>query len=43
MNTVELKEIARNIRMTVIEAVHAAGSGHPGGSLSQVVLFLRLI
>lgn len=34
MNTVELKEIARNIRMTVIEAVHAAGSGHPGGSLS---------
>ena len=34
MSTVELKEIARNIRMTVIEAVHAAGSGHPGGSLS---------
>lgn len=34
MNTVELKEIARNIRTTVIEAVHAAGSGHPGGSLS---------
>lgn len=34
MNTGELREIARNIRKTVIEAVHAAGSGHPGGSLS---------
>ena len=30
----ELKRIATNIRMSVIEAVSAAGSGHPGGSLS---------
>ena len=30
----ELKRIATNIRMSVIEAVAAAGSGHPGGSLS---------
>lgn len=30
----ELKRIATNIRMSVIEAVTAAGSGHPGGSLS---------
>lgn len=30
----ELKEIARNIRISIIEQVSAAGSGHPGGSLS---------
>ena len=30
----ELTEIARKIRVGIIEAVHAAKSGHPGGSLS---------
>lgn len=30
----QLKEIATQIRKDIIEAVHAAGSGHPGGSLS---------
>ncbi len=30
----ELKELARNIRMGIIDAVHSASSGHPGGSLS---------
>ena len=30
----ELKEIAIKIRMGIIEGVHAAGAGHPGGSLS---------
>lgn len=34
MNTVELKKIAKNIRVSIIEAVAAAKSGHPGGSLS---------
>ena len=29
-----LKEIAREIRLGVLEGVHAAASGHPGGSLS---------
>ncbi len=31
---VELKEIARQIRVGIIEAVFSAKSGHPGGSLS---------
>ncbi len=30
----DLKEIARNVRIDIIEQVSAAGSGHPGGSLS---------
>jgi len=30
----ELQKIAVKIRMGVIEGVHAAGAGHPGGSLS---------
>lgn len=34
MNTVELKKIAKNVRVNIIEAVAAAKSGHPGGSLS---------
>lgn len=32
--TILLKKTATNIRKSVIEAVSAAGSGHPGGSLS---------
>ena len=30
----ELEKIANNIRIGIIEAVHSASSGHPGGSLS---------
>ncbi len=30
----QLKQIAANIRLGVLESVHAAKSGHPGGSLS---------
>lgn len=30
----ELKEIARRVRLGVIEGVYSAGCGHPGGSLS---------
>ena len=29
-----LKEKARQIRIDIIESLHRAGSGHPGGSLS---------
>ena len=29
-----LKETAKNIRLGILEGVHAAASGHPGGSLS---------
>lgn len=34
MEIKELKQISTEIRKTIVEAVHAAGSGHPGGSLS---------
>ena len=34
-NISELKEIARKIRVDVIKMTNAAGSGHPGGSLSS--------
>ena len=30
----ELEAIAHDIRVDVIESLHCAGSGHPGGSLS---------
>ena len=29
-----LKQTAANVRLGVLEAVHSASSGHPGGSLS---------
>lgn len=34
MNETELKKIANEVRKDIITAVHAAKSGHPGGSLS---------
>lgn len=34
MNETELKQIAKEVRKDIITAVHAAKSGHPGGSLS---------
>ena len=34
MENKELEAIARRVRITLIKAIHAAGSGHPGGSLS---------
>ena len=34
MNTSELKNVAKNIRASIIEEVFSAKSGHPGGSLS---------
>ncbi|MDD5922413.1 MAG: transketolase, partial [Eubacteriales bacterium] len=36
------EEIARKIRIDVIRAVHAAGSGHPGGSLSAADIITAL-
>ena len=30
----ELRDVARNVRIGIIKATHAAKSGHPGGSLS---------
>ena len=30
----QLAKIAAQIRVNILDATHAAGSGHPGGSLS---------
>ena len=38
----QLKNIAANIRLGILEGVHAASSGHPGGSLSiaEIITYL---
>ncbi len=38
----ELQEIARRMREDIIRMIGAAGSGHPGGSLSEVELLVAL-
>jgi transketolase len=38
----ELQAIARQIRRDIIEMITAAGSGHPGGSLSSVEILVTL-
>ena len=38
----ELKRIANRIRVEIIKMIGAAGSGHPGGSLSAVELLVAL-
>ncbi len=38
----ELNEIARKIRIYVVKSTHAAGSGHPGGSLSATDILTAL-
>ncbi len=35
MNTTELKKIATKVRINIVDMLAAAGSGHPGGSLSM--------
>jgi len=37
-----LKEMARTIRADIVKMVHAAGSGHPGGSLSATDIVTAL-
>lgn len=37
-----LKETANRVRMDIVEMVHAAGSGHPGGSLSSADILTTL-
>ena len=41
-NIEELKETARAIRIDALKAIHAAGSGHPGGSLSAADILTAL-
>ncbi len=38
----ELKEIAKDVRVGIIDAVHSAKSGHPGGSLSTADILTYL-
>ncbi len=38
MSYSKLHEIAKNMRKSIVEMVHSASSGHPGGSLSSVEL-----
>ncbi len=38
----ELEEIARKVRIHVVKSTHAAGSGHPGGSLSATDIITTL-
>ena len=42
MNVTELKKTTNNIRKGIIEEVHAAASGHPGGSLSSADILTYL-
>ncbi len=37
-----LAQLARQVRRDIVEMTHAAGSGHPGGSLSAVELMVGL-
>ena len=38
----ELEAIARELRRDVVETIYAAGSGHPGGSLSELDILVCL-
>ena len=42
MNTLELQKKANEVRKGIIEGVHAAKAGHPGGSLSAAEVFTYL-
>ena len=42
MDNLELAKIANEVRKGIIEAVHSAKSGHPGGSLSAADIFTFL-
>lgn len=42
MNNLELQKIANEVRKNILTSVHAAKSGHPGGSLSATELFTFL-
>ena len=38
----ELQRIATQVRLDILDEVHAAKSGHPGGSLSAADMFTYL-
>ena len=42
MEQADLKDVARQVREDILNMVHLAGSGHPGGSLSAVEILVAL-
>ena len=42
MNTLELQKQAVEVRKGIVEGVHSAKAGHPGGSLSAADIFTYL-
>lgn len=42
MNEEQLQEVARQVRVNVLEMIHSAGSGHPAGSLGLTDIFCTL-
>jgi transketolase len=42
LSEIQLMEIARKCRIDIVEMVHKAGAGHPGGSLSAIDLIVGL-
>ena len=42
MTNLELQRKANEVRKGIVTAVHAAGAGHPGGSLSAADIFTYL-
>ena len=42
MTNQELQKTANEVRKSIITALHAAGAGHPGGSLSSTDIFTYL-
>jgi len=42
MDLLDLKTLARQVRRDVLEMIHTAGSGHPGGSFSAVEILVEL-
>jgi transketolase len=42
MNLTQLQQKADDLRCITLEMIHAAGSGHPGGSLSEIEILIAL-
>src|SRR3990172_6427055 len=42
VDPLHLKEVARQVRRDILNMLHQAGSGHPGGSLSAVEMLVAL-
>lgn len=38
----DLKSLAKNLRKTILQTIHKAQSGHPGGSLSELEILVTL-